>query len=439
MSKSGVGGRGRGWLHLNKNQNAAPNPAPIQVADNPKNITVIGDESKFTDVNEHEFKDLISKIREIKVTDDGIKFNQKIKYILENWKQDCQNSEEVERSFDALYQGCLNDEELASKLVVMVSSRSFISQEVHDQNIRLIFLKKLQNDFEGCKIVSKANPTAFRNGVRMLGEFFHKARLVNGQPFTFMLTPLLSYLEMLLESAHALDLQQFTFQIFLNGAAIKTEYSDKLAELFNKTRMFLTSDKKISKEGKLWLLLSLEIYNNKFGMLPIEVFKFYQEQLGGSAMAGFQGTQHTLSVQTPEDNKTLENYQSNVNVLQLSTKPDVTTDQSNSAVSYSDTTNSSCFISDSSSHNNSSNSIHREKSKTQNSGSSSTKCGRPILGVGARLNKSKSNDSSNWRDRDNTTNSSGWGKKSGWGDGDKNSKGKKKGWEHDDRFENDYS
>lgn len=51
-------------------------------------------------------------------------------------------------SFDNLYQACLNDGELASKLVVMVSSRSFITQEIHDQNVRYMFLKKLQNSVD---------------------------------------------------------------------------------------------------------------------------------------------------------------------------------------------------------------------------------------------------------------------------------------------------
>lgn len=87
MSKSGVG-RGRGWLKLQKNQqNVSPNTVPLP----PESLK---DESEFSDVSE--YKDLISRVKELDVTDDGIKFNQKIRYILENWKQDCQTSEEVE-------------------------------------------------------------------------------------------------------------------------------------------------------------------------------------------------------------------------------------------------------------------------------------------------------------------------------------------------------
>lgn len=47
----------------------------------------------------------------------------------------------------------------------------------------------------------------------MLGEFYHKARLANGQQLTFMATPFTTYLEMLLESAQAQDLKLFTTQV----------------------------------------------------------------------------------------------------------------------------------------------------------------------------------------------------------------------------------
>ncbi|XP_028131801.1 CBP80/20-dependent translation initiation factor-like isoform X1 [Diabrotica virgifera virgifera] len=425
MSK---GGRGRGWLNINKNQNNPVPPGNIVTVAKP-NIPSVADESLFTDASE--YKEIINRVKELNISDDGIKFNQKLRYILENWKQDCKSSEEVEKSFDALYQGCLSDDELASKLVIMISSRSFISQEVHDQNFRLLFLRKLQNDFEGGKVLQKTNPIAFRNCVRMLGEFFSKARLVNGDPFTFMLIPLVNCLEMLLDSPQVSDLQQVAFQFYLNGAAIKTECPDKLNELFNKIRTLLTSDKQISKEGKLWLLLSIELGANKFGVLPIDVFKFYQEQIGGNGMSLFQCSQNILSVQTPEDNKTLENYKSSVNVLQLSTKPEPTQPALEPTVPQ--VTNSvTNFTPEVVNH------TPKEPPKTQNSSNNTGKFGRPILGAGARLNKAKfNNDSSNWRDKDNSS-TGGW-KKTGWGNNDKNSKGKSKGWEHDDRFENNYS
>lgn len=59
----------------------------------------------------------------------------------------------------------------------------------------------------------KNNRSAFRNSIRLLGEFYNKARLANGSQLTFMATPLISTLEMLLEDADILDLQIFTSQV----------------------------------------------------------------------------------------------------------------------------------------------------------------------------------------------------------------------------------
>lgn len=134
------------------------------------------------------------------------------------------------KSFDTLYEACLNDSELASKLVILVSSRSFIKQSIHDHNVRYMFLRKLQNSFESTYLISKkhfcniyiisdssnlrkTNRIAFRNSICLLGEFYNKARLDNGSQLTFMTTPLISYLEMLLEDADILDLQIFTSQV----------------------------------------------------------------------------------------------------------------------------------------------------------------------------------------------------------------------------------
>lgn len=98
MSK-GVG-RGRGWLNLKQSQNN-PNTAavgnlaspPLSVV-NQTNLNT-NEENQFVDPPESGC-DLANKIKQLNINDDGILFNQKIKYIVENWKNDCRSSEEVE-------------------------------------------------------------------------------------------------------------------------------------------------------------------------------------------------------------------------------------------------------------------------------------------------------------------------------------------------------
>lgn len=103
----------------------------------------------------------------------------------------------------------------------------------------------------------------------------------------------------------------------------------------------------------------------------------------------FQCPQDLLSIQTISTSKVLDSYQSNVNVLQISTSSPEGNDTS-SEVSFK---------------------------KKENPG-------RPILGAGARFIKNKSEENSS----NNFTSSSRSQKKV-----------PVKGWEHDDRFDNDYS
>lgn len=62
------------------------------------------------------------------------------------------------------------------------------------------------------------NPSAFRGSVKMLSEFYNKARLCDGSPINFFATPLTQYLEMLLQAGQPEDLELFTVQVrlFLN-------------------------------------------------------------------------------------------------------------------------------------------------------------------------------------------------------------------------------
>lgn len=63
------------------------------------------------------------------------------------------------------------------------------------------------------KEVQQQNIIAFRRSVRILGEFYNKARLCDGSPIQFLVNPLVEYLQMLLEAAELEDLELFTAQV----------------------------------------------------------------------------------------------------------------------------------------------------------------------------------------------------------------------------------
>lgn len=135
-----------------------------------------------------------------------------------------------------------------------------------------------------------------------------------------------------------------------------------------------------------------------------------------------------------QTSKTLDSFQSSVNVLQVST-PEVSPINDQSSVprsnSFSHYTNSTASVSSSQSYNASDSgmSIGRWEDKSNNR----EKAGRPILGAGARMNKTNAQkDGLSGRDKPHT----GWnkGEKKGFSEQRHN-----KSWEHDDRFENDYN
>lgn len=157
----------------------------------------------------------------------------------------------------------------------------------------------------------------------------------------------------------------------------------------------------LTKETRLWLLLALDLFNCQFGQLSVELKKFYQEQLGELPLLFYQNPYGTLSVETQHSSKKLDNYQSQVNVLQVST-------------------------------------TQLEHETTQLDLSEHKPIGRrPILGAGAR-NKLTDDSKSN-PNQDFHTNK--------YRNGDILMKQKprpkigqsRNGWEHDDRFETDYS
>ncbi|KAJ3649829.1 hypothetical protein Zmor_021549 [Zophobas morio] len=410
MSSCGVG-RGRGWLNLSK---SAEPPKPMGLSKPPMNTPSPAPQLSS------EYDELVDRIKELSTNDDGIMFNKKMKYIQSYWTQDCTRQKEVEDSFENLYKACLHDNELAVKLVRLMSARSFISQKIHECDLRQQFLQHLQRDFDNSNQLQTTNPVFFRNCVQMIGDFYYKARLSNGEPYVFLAVPFVACLELLLNSKTLPDLMLLTSQLFLNGSTLKTLLPEEMAKLGITIRTALVVETQLSKDVKLWLLLALDLFSARFGVLPAEIYKYYESQLGSVAMINFQRPHDALSIQTIHTSKILDSYQSNVNVLQISTSPTEPPQNDIQATHYSNPAEY--------------NGVQQKSFVKDTSQKNKEKTGRPILGVGARFVKSKANeDNGSWNSKQNSSAGRTHSKKH------PPSVKSNKGWEHDDRFENDYN
>lgn len=61
--------------------------------------------------------------------------------------------------------------------------------------------------------LKNSNPITLRNLVHIMGDFFRKGKLENGRPYIILGTPLISCLELLLDTKSIADLNVFTTQV----------------------------------------------------------------------------------------------------------------------------------------------------------------------------------------------------------------------------------
>lgn len=149
MSASGIG-RGRGWLNLYKQQQQQQQQRPGGV---PESVTVTQPQevtlnTTMNQLNIGEYAKLITQINMMNENDDGIRFNQKLKAIIEVWKESCKTDADVQQSVSCIYQACLTKDDFASKVVNMITANTFASQMICDTKVRSVFISVLQNYYE---------------------------------------------------------------------------------------------------------------------------------------------------------------------------------------------------------------------------------------------------------------------------------------------------
>ncbi|KAF5300875.1 hypothetical protein FQR65_LT09037 [Abscondita terminalis] len=231
---------------------------------------------------------LLSIFEQIDANDDGILLNQKLKHLITVWLEDCISATDINQTFTYIYAKCLQDSSLATKVVTVMASRTFISQKLHDVNLRHLFVRSLQQDYENRVSLQQENPVAFRNFVRMLGEFFHKARFSDGTSLKLLNKPTLDCLELLVKNAQPSDIDLFTTMLYLNGSSFDSAQIEAMSSLLTQVRQLLINGTNLTKTCRIWLLLALDVSNNSFGVLPSDIHKFYEEQLGEKAIAHFK-------------------------------------------------------------------------------------------------------------------------------------------------------
>lgn len=82
--------------------------------------------------------------------------------------------------FDMFNARALEDEEFILSLVFVITSRQLDSFSVNGKVVRHAMLSVLQKNFQNADNFKRNHMEKFYNSIRLLGEYFNKARLSNG-------------------------------------------------------------------------------------------------------------------------------------------------------------------------------------------------------------------------------------------------------------------
>ncbi|XP_017771947.1 PREDICTED: uncharacterized protein LOC108559247 [Nicrophorus vespilloides] len=391
-------GRGRGWLQLNKSQEAKIGSSTLHsptILASPMN----GELSSTMNLQTNpQYDTIIQTLAKFNENDDGIVINQKYKYLTDCMIEECKTQEQVKDCFQYIYDQVLNDETLINKFLMLVTLNSFRDFVVCDVKIRALLLNNMQTSFKDAATLMATNKEVFINAVKLLGGFYDIARMSYNSRYFVLTVPLIKYLEMLLDSGTPEHLELFTILIYKTGmgfiehdAERKTKY---FVTMLIKMRNILLTRTDLEEISRTWLLLSMDLCNNR--VLPLDLLKYYQKMLGKATIHNFQ------MLNAHQNQTTTSNPSGNSNTI----KP--------------------------------------QQQQQQQQQLTPPKTGRPILGAGARNNKIEENHMRGGEERKENSGSADVKHKSGggynWADEkpQQRKSQKNKGWQHDDRFDTEY-
>lgn len=258
-SKTTSLGRGRGWAQNNETSLRRPGGTPF---------------SKSIDCTS-----LISVIESIKIE---TVLSQKAQSAIEifNTIADAEKKREMVKE---LMNHALNDKEFISKLVLLFSEKSFNTytfEEPKSQEVRRIltpksaFWNNLQDIYTRREEIRKESIRQFRNSI-----FLMSATYENLPNYRVLNHAIIDYLNMLLEMATEDDIKIVAIVIVKNRKLLYNQACMKLKEFAMATRNVLITQN-LDINSRAMLLYILDVINNGYQQLPLDIIEFYHSLLG---------------------------------------------------------------------------------------------------------------------------------------------------------------
>ncbi|KAF9410481.1 hypothetical protein HW555_010434 [Spodoptera exigua] len=220
---------------------------------------------------EEKYVPLITLLEKFSPGEDGILLNKKLRHFETTISSMCPEERLVQEAFATIRAAALQSPVTARKLAAV--GACFNSQ----LQLRRVFLNVvLQETFNKLDILERSDPRYLVNAANIMGDYFAKARLSNGQKVDFLAEPLLQYMRALLASQDIRAHRSLATQLMVNGRELMSALPQELDELTVSIRVRLLSPPPVSPT---WLLLSADLCLNQLHPLPSALQKFYASHL----------------------------------------------------------------------------------------------------------------------------------------------------------------
>ncbi|KAL7289655.1 hypothetical protein TKK_0016384 [Trichogramma kaykai] len=177
-----------------------------------------------------------------------------------------------------LHERALDDRAFTIKLSTICDPKIIGITDKNSNSLRVLLLQTLQKDYEERGELKKKSEHVLRNAISLMGEVYYRY-IVGGKPFEYLAAPLISYIEMLLESAEEEDIELAVREISINGKSLSLQAVPELKNLILKFKQTLIK-RNLSAKSRALILLVLELENNNYEPLNAEKEEFYASELG---------------------------------------------------------------------------------------------------------------------------------------------------------------
>ncbi|XP_014606374.1 PREDICTED: uncharacterized protein LOC106788016 isoform X1 [Polistes canadensis] len=222
------------------------------------------------------------------------------------------DEETLKNIFNTLYKHALEDRIFGIKLASLFSDVAFFSIEVNkNQNMRYLLLIALQNDYKRREEIKEESIILFRNVISLLGEVYYQMTLISGKPLKVLEIPLLDCWNMLLETATEEDIELVATQIIITGKGMYGR--PELDQFMLNIRKTLTNNT-LSSTAKEMLLLTIDLANQQFHLLPKILNDYYDSRLDPAVLIYFHRHNRELDINETDEEptKTLTQKKNNV-------------------------------------------------------------------------------------------------------------------------------